>query len=156
MFVPRLLHTSNNVFKKCASLVVFAPPAAKSWRRAWSYNCIRYRNAKTRQSKCSKFVCKDANCVAIAQIQHSYLAMMGTSRLGLGLKNRLETQFCEPRSRRLQVSVTSLLFWDSEYCKDIWLSKTVIQRVFSLLYLQVKTNENRSEQCEKFEKNSTW
>jgi len=52
----------------------------------------------------------------------------GVSRLGLGLKNRLEAQFCESRSRkfqvsswsrRLQVSVTSLLCWDFEYCKDM-------------------------------------
>jgi len=32
---PRLLHTSNIVFKKCFPLVVFVPPAAKSRRRVW-------------------------------------------------------------------------------------------------------------------------
>jgi len=32
----------------------FCPPTAKSWQRAWFYNCIRYRNTKTRQSICSK------------------------------------------------------------------------------------------------------
>ena len=31
----RLLHTSNTVFKKCAPLLFFGPPAAKSWRQAW-------------------------------------------------------------------------------------------------------------------------
>ena len=38
---PRLLHASNTVFLKCGPLLVFdpfvcffAPPAAKSWRRA--------------------------------------------------------------------------------------------------------------------------
>jgi len=36
---------------------------------------------------------------------------------------------------------------------SIWLSKTIIQRVFSLLYLQARNHENRSEKCEKFEKN---
>jgi len=51
---PRLLHTSNFVLKKYPPLVVFGPPPAKSWRRAWFYNCITYRNAKTRQSICSK------------------------------------------------------------------------------------------------------
>jgi len=28
-------------------------------------------------------------------------------------------QFCESRSRRFQVSVTSLLLWDLEYCNDM-------------------------------------
>jgi len=32
----------------------FWPPAAKSWQRAWFCNCIRYRNAKTRQNICSE------------------------------------------------------------------------------------------------------
>jgi len=34
MFGPRLLHTSNIIFKKCAPLWFLAPLAAKSWRRA--------------------------------------------------------------------------------------------------------------------------
>jgi len=38
----------------CPFVVFARPPAAKSWRRAWFYNCIRYWNAKTRQSICSK------------------------------------------------------------------------------------------------------
>ena len=34
-FGPRLLHTSNTVFKKCGPSIWFLPPpAAKSWRRA--------------------------------------------------------------------------------------------------------------------------
>jgi len=41
------------------------------------YNCIRYRNAKTRQNICCNYevVRKDANCVANAEIKCSYLAL---------------------------------------------------------------------------------
>jgi len=41
------------------------------------YNCIRYRNAKTRQSICSnqQVVWIDANCVANAKIKYSWLVL---------------------------------------------------------------------------------
>ena len=40
-------------------------------------NCIRYRNAKTRQSICSsqQVVCKDANCVANAETKYNSLML---------------------------------------------------------------------------------
>jgi len=60
------------------------------------------------------------------------LAVMESPDLvsGLGFSTRLETHFCESRSwrfqvlyrsqsPRLQVSVTSLLFWDFEYSNDM-------------------------------------
>ena len=50
--------------------------------------------------------CKDANCVANAKIEQLF-SSDGVSRLGLGLKIRPETQFCESRSRRFQVSCRS-------------------------------------------------
>jgi len=41
------------------------------------YNCIRYRNAKTRQNirNNKQVVRKDASCVANAEIKYSYLAL---------------------------------------------------------------------------------
>ena len=83
----------------------------------------------------------------------------GVSILGLGLEKRLMTHLCESRSQ-LEiwglVSVTSLLFSDFEIART-WLSKTsLIQRVFSRLYLQVRHNENRLKKCQIFEKNATW
>jgi len=41
------------------------------------YNCISYRNGKTRQSMCSNYqvVRKDANCVANAEIKNTYLVL---------------------------------------------------------------------------------
>jgi len=49
--------------------------------------------------------------------------------------------------------------WSRVYCLEtlniarMWVSQTfVIQWVFSLLYLQIKNNQNRSEKCQKFEK----
>jgi len=41
------------------------------------FNCIRYRNAKTRQSICSnqQVLCKDANCVANVEIKYTYLVL---------------------------------------------------------------------------------
>ena len=79
----------------------------------------------------------------------------GVSILGLGLEKRLMTHLCESRSQ-LEiwglVSVTSLLFSDFEIART-WLSKTsLIQRVFSRLYLQVRHNENRLKKCQIFEK----
>jgi len=55
-------------------------------------------------------------------------------------------------------------FRSQAYCLEtlnnarIWLSKTsIIQRVlFSLLYMQVRNNQNRLENSQKFKKNSTW
>jgi len=45
---PVAAYIQLSIFKMC--LVVFVPLAAKSWRRARFYKCIRCRKAKTRQS----------------------------------------------------------------------------------------------------------
>jgi len=38
-------------------------------------------------------------------------------------------------------------------CKNIWLSKTFVnERVFGLLYLQIRNNQSRYEKCQKFKK----
>jgi len=107
-------------------------------------------------------MCKDINCVANAK-EHSYLSSDIASRLGLGLKNRPETQFCESRSRRFQVRL-GLEGYSSQlqaYCLETLnnarmyyaLVKLHFNEFISLLYLQVRNNENRWEKCEKFDKN---
>ena len=67
-----------------------------------------------------------------------------TSRLGLGLEGyRSRSQGYRSRSQGYCLGTLNIA--------KIWLSKTsVIQRVFSLLYLQVKNSENRWEKCQKF------
>jgi len=45
------------------------------------------------------------------------------SRLGLGLETRLETQFCESQSQRIQISVTACCLESLNIAKN-WLGKS--------------------------------
>jgi len=74
----------------------------------------------------------------------------GVSRLGLGLEIRLETHFCESRSRsgRFQVSRLWILQRNG-------LLKFLSIKYFCLLYLQVRNNQNMSEKMPEFWKNSS-
>ena len=79
------------------------------------------------------------------------------SRDLISVETRLETDFCESRSRRFQVSSRSRRLQVSRLriLQKMVLHNFYNSTIFCLLHLQERTNQNWSEKCQKFEKNST-
>jgi len=138
---PVAAYIQFGIFKMC--LVDFVPLAAKSWRRARFYNCIRCRKEKTRQSISSNL---SVRMPIVLPVQRYNIAIW--QRWNLETWSRSQES---SRGPILRVSDSGYRSRSQAHCFEtlniarIWLCKTVIQRVFSLLYLQVRNNENRSE-----------
>ena len=150
---PVVAYIQSCIYKMCPPCG-FCPPSAKSWQRAWFYNCIRYRNAKTRQSICSEL-----------SVRMPVVLPMQKNNIAIEQWWSLDTWSRPQESSRgpiLRVSVSTLSclvsvskatgLGNKPIVLRLWIlqgyglvGKTVIQRVFSLLHLQVRNNENRSE-----------
>ena len=56
---------------------------------------------------------------------------------------------------RSRFGLEGFRFRDFEYCKVIVYKNLDYSNIFSLLYLQVRNNQNTSKKCQNFEKNSS-